>query len=177
MSFILSTLLSHIIHWFLVLYCLFIMKKNCNSILQLIKKYRNILDIHWEVPANQLLQGHCLLPCFSPIFWLVPEIDVHFLSLPKLSEHIQVYGKSNQRTCGSTISGHLLLLVTSTPFSVENESAGRPWRFQSRTSPAFARNAENLKFGVDGISDFKTWKERNSPYNCHIQFICRISWV
>ncbi len=57
--------------------------------------------------------------------------------------------------------GHRLLLVTITPFSVENASAGKPWRFHSLTSPASERKDTKVKFGDDGISSFCTYTTTN----------------
>lgn len=53
--------------------------------------------------------------------------------------------------CGSIMSGQRLLVVTMTPFSVENESEGRPWMFQSLTDVALAKNWENEKLGEQGM--------------------------
>ena len=45
---------------------------------------------------------------------------------------------------------NLLLFVTITPFSVENESDGSPLMFQSRTTVGFARKPAKEKSGVHG---------------------------
>ena len=83
-----------------------------------------------------------VLIIMSPMFWLSslqplgPSMFlIHFLAWP----------------WGSTIKGHLFPLVTSTPFSVENESLGKPWMFQSLTSLGLARKRAKLKFGLDGM--------------------------
>ena len=53
--------------------------------------------------------------------------------------------------------GHLLLVVTITPFSVEKASEGRPWMFQSLTDVGLPRNEANEKFGVQGMLRSRTW--------------------
>jgi hypothetical protein len=70
--------------------------------------------------------------------------------------------------------GHRLLLVTITPFSVENASAGKPWRFHSLTSPASERKDTKVKFGDDGISSFCTYttnkqSNKQKPHPIYIQ--------
>jgi hypothetical protein len=70
-------------------------------------------------------------------------------------------GGGSNFTCGSIMRGHRLLLVTITPFSVENASAGKPWRFHSLTSPASERKDTKVKFGDDGISSFCTYTTTN----------------
>lgn len=47
-------------------------------------------------------------------------------------------------------------LVTITPFSVEKESEGSPWMFQSLTVVALDKNTAKLNPGVHGISNFCT---------------------
>eukprot|EP00983_Pelagomonas_calceolata_P134867 1162101-Pelagomonas_calceolata.AAC.10 len=47
--------------------------------------------------------------------------------------------------------GQRVPLVTMTPFSVEKESDGRPWMFQSRTALGSARNMEKSKFSDAGM--------------------------
>lgn len=54
-------------------------------------------------------------------------------------------------SCGSTIKGHLVPRVTSTPFSVEKSSAGRPCMFQSLTSSLLARKSEKLNSAEQGM--------------------------
>lgn len=49
------------------------------------------------------------------------------------------------------MSGQRVERVTITPFSVENESLGRPWMFQSRTALGSARNMEKSKFSEAGM--------------------------
>jgi len=49
------------------------------------------------------------------------------------------------------MSGQRVPRVTITPFSVEKESEGRPWMFQSRTALGSARNMEKSKFSEAGI--------------------------
>ena len=56
------------------------------------------------------------------------------------------------------MSGQRLLLVTMTPFSVENASEGSPWMFQSLTAVGFARKLANEKSGVHGICNSRTCK-------------------
>ena len=53
---------------------------------------------------------------------------------------------------GSTINGQRLLLVTITPFSVEKESEGRPWMFQSRTLLGSARKEAKENSGEEGMA-------------------------
>jgi hypothetical protein len=95
-------------------------------------------------------------------------------------------GGGSKSTCGSIMRGHRLLLVTITPFSVENASAGKPWRFHSLTSPASERKDTKVKFGDDGISSFctytttnkqnKTKQTKNTP-NLHTEFIHELCGV
>ena len=47
--------------------------------------------------------------------------------------------------------GQRLLVVTMTPFSVEKESEGRPWMFQSLTEVGLPKNSENEKLGEQGM--------------------------
>lgn len=60
-------------------------------------------------------------------------------------------------TCGSIMSGHLLPLVTITPFSVLKLSLGRPWMFQSRTFLGSARNSAKSKCSEAGMCSDLTW--------------------
>lgn len=46
--------------------------------------------------------------------------------------------------------------VTITPFSVEKESEGSPWMFQSLTVVGLDKNTAKLNPGVHGISNFCT---------------------
>ena len=52
---------------------------------------------------------------------------------------------------GSTMRGQRLLVVTITPFSVENASEGSPWMFQSRTEVGFPKKLAKVKSGLQGI--------------------------
>ena len=68
--------------------------------------------------------------------------------------------------------GHLLLLVTITPFSVEKASEGSPWMFQSLTDVGLPRNVAKEKFGVEGMLRVRTWSEW--PYDT--VHICTHTW-
>lgn len=48
--------------------------------------------------------------------------------------------------------------VTITPFSVEKESEGRPWMFQSRTAVALERNTAKLNLGEHGTFNSLNYK-------------------